>query len=186
MNDSTHRPWTYLGGVLMAALGVGLVVASQVLGDLALQVTMVALLAAGLVELVAGESLRRHGGAGMAHLVSGLLVAGFSTVLFASLVYDVEMLSAAPVALFLGLFCAVNAGFRALDLAADRPRAWVSEALDTAVSLVLAGVLFASWREATPGLVGLTGGIDVIAGGLSIAGSARALWKHPELGAYAR
>ncbi len=186
MPTSLHRPWTFLGGVLLAALGLALVLASQLLGELSVPATLLTLVVAAAVELAGGESLRRHGGAGMSHLVSAVLVGGLGFVLVGSLAYDPRMLTPAPVAMFLGLACAVNGTFRAVDLAADRPRAWASEALDAAVSLVLAVVLFAGWREATPGLVGLTGGLDVLAGGLALAGSARALWKHPELTAYAR
>jgi uncharacterized membrane protein HdeD (DUF308 family) len=186
MSESIHRPWPYLVGGVMAALGVGLVFASQLVVDLPLALTMVALLVGAVIEVVSGESLRRHGGAGMAHLFSGVLVVGFGAFLVAALAFESRAASAAPVALMFGLFCAVNGVFRALDLAIDRPRAVLSEVLDTAVTLALAVVLFMGWRGATPALLGLTGGIDLIAGGLSVAGSARAMWKHPELSAYAR
>jgi hypothetical protein len=183
---SIRRPWPYVVGSALALLGLALASSSQLLDSLPLGVTMAALVVSALIEAASGESLRRHGGAGMAHLFSGLLVGGFFGFLGIVLLFEPRALTAAPVALMFGLLCAANAVFRAMDLAIDRPRAMLSEALDVAATLALAVVLLLGWREATPSLLGLAGGLDLLVGGVALVGSARAMWRHPELAAYAR
>jgi hypothetical protein len=45
-------------------------------------------------------------------------------------------------------------------------------------------LLLSSWHTATPGMVGLVAGIELLSGGLSMAGSSAVVWRHPDESPY--
>lgn len=84
----------------------------------------------------------------------------------------------------LGLFCVTNGLFRMLEVAISRPMASSFEGFDAGFTLVLGAFVLEGWHTATPASVAAVAGLELLVGGISIVGSARARSRHPELPAY--
>lgn len=183
MNGSLRRtPWSLAGGAGIVVGGLALLVA-VLFGAPPLWLPAAALVLAAVVELSAGASLQRHRGAGIAHILGGGIGLAFALFIAASVVIDPRAAAASPIALVLGVYYLVNAIFRGLDLAIDRPQARLTEGVDAAVTLILAVVLLSRWQGATAALIAVAAGIDLVVRGLSLAGSARWI-GHPEVTPY--
>ena len=178
MSDPHRAPWTISAGVLTAVAGAALVVGSQ-LGDVPLAVSGGAFIGAAVLELVTGVSLRRFGAVWMPQVFAGVVGLAFGLCLLALLAFDGRALTAAPAALILGVFCVTNALFRGLDLLVEQPPALFSEVTDVVVTFALGAAMFAVWREATPAMLAVVVGTELVAGGACITASARAV-LHPE------
>jgi uncharacterized membrane protein HdeD (DUF308 family) len=116
----------------------------------------------------------------MAHLFGGVLAIFFAVFVLGMGMAIPEMSSRRPLALILGVFCFCNGLFRSIDLAVDRPEAALAEGVDAVLTLLLGIVLFARWRTATPALLSVLAGIELISGGIALSGSTEAWRRHPE------
>lgn len=185
MTSRVHfRPWSYFASAALIAMGLALVLDGRFGPAPRLEWAAAAVVAGGVIEVVAGLSFRRRGGAFLAPMFSGTLVTAFALYLLSQLWLDPRSITPAPVALLFGVFCLANAIFRGLDVAIDRPSAMLSEAIDVSATLMIGIALCAFWRAATPSFVAIAAGLELIAGGISLAGSARLLFRHPELQPY--
>lgn len=179
MSDPHHAHWTIPAGAVTAVTGAVLIVGSQ-LGAVPLTLSCGVFIAAALLELATGVSLRRDGGTWMPQVFAGAVALAFGLFLVAMLALDGRMLTAEPTALILGVFCLTNALFRGLDLLVEQPPALMSEVTDVVVTFVLGAAMLALWREATPAMLAVVVGTELVAGGACISASARAV-AHPEL-----
>jgi hypothetical protein len=180
-----YRPWLLAAGFATAAAGVIFLLLS-ILGHGAIAPTWSAgaVIGAAFIELAAGLALSYRGGAGMAHIFSGALAISLALYLIGNGIGNPGMISPAPIALVLGLFCFCNGLFRGIDIVVDRPQAALAEAVDCVFTLVLGMVLFAHWRSASPGFIAVVAGIEMLSGGIALVGSAQAWRRHPELPGY--
>lgn len=167
----------FVVGGAMAAAGMTLLVVSQA-GAATVGAVVTVLLLGGGAEFVAGELLRRRRGTGFAHLMSGVLVAGLAAMMITSRAFDPQALTAAPIALMVGLYCVISALLRMMEVVVDGTRTPVFDALDVVVTLLLGAVVLASWREASVAFVGLVAGLDVLLGGASVAKCALSPWPE--------
>jgi uncharacterized membrane protein HdeD (DUF308 family) len=149
-----------------------LVLASQAPDDPFFEWVAAALLVTSALELVAGVYLPSRGRNGSAHLFAGAAGLGFGGFVAALSVTTEHVFAPAAVTLVLGLFCVANGAVRAGDVLVSRSRAWPFEAINALVSLVVGAVALSSWHVATPVSVGLMAGVELLAAGVAMTGSA--------------
>jgi hypothetical protein len=180
-----HRPWLLVAGFATAATGVILILLAILgRGAVAPPWSASAVVAAAIIELVAGLALSYRGGAGMAHIFSGALAISLALYLILNGLGNPGEVSAAPIALVLGMYCFCNGLFRGIDIVVDRPQAAFAESIDCVFTLVLGMVLFAHWRSASPGFIAVVAGIELLSGAIALLGSSQAWRRHPELPGY--
>lgn len=179
MSDPHHARWTMPAGAVTAVVGAALIIGSQ-LGNVPLALSSALFLAAAALDLATGLSLRSEGGTWMPEVFSGAVGLAFAGSLAAILAFDGRALTAAPIALIFGVFCLTNAAFRGLDLLVEQPPALMSEVTDVVVTFVLGAAMMVLWREATPAMLAVVVGTELVAGGACISACARAA-AHPEL-----
>jgi len=174
-----------IAGIATAVAGISLIiVAAFGQGVLTARMAAGAVVAAAIVELVAGVRMERQGAPGMAHVFAGALALFLALYVVATAIILPGSAAAPPIALALGLFCFCNAIFRAIDLFVDKPAGLLFEAIDVAFTFVIGAVLFAHWRSASGSFIGVAAGIELVSGGLALLGSAWAHREHPEEPAY--
>ncbi len=180
-----HRPWMLVAGIAIAAAGAGLGLTALQSPELPLlQWSAAVVVGASLLELAAGLSLSGLGGAGISHTVGGGLALGLGTFLLGVWLDYPQAFAPGPAALMLGLFCVTNGVFRMLEVAISRPMASTFEGFDAGFTLVLGAFVLAGWHTATPAFVAAVAGLELLVGGISMVGSSRTWWRHPELPAY--
>jgi hypothetical protein len=179
-------PWVFAAGAAMAGAGAGLTVASaQSSPAPLLAVSATVVLVAALLELSAGISLHRHGGAGMSHTIGGATALVLSLFLFAVWrVMTPHAFAPAPAALVLGLYCVCNGIFRTLDVAISRPLASTFEGFDGGFTLMLGLWVLQSWQHANLASVAAVAGLEILVGGFAMAASSISHLRQPEQPAY--
>ncbi len=184
MDSIHHRPWSAFAGVMCVAMGTTLLSPLSAGAVVPLTASVGALVVGAILELASGFELDREGGAWMAQVVSGGVILFFGTFLLGLPPLVDSVFSPAPLALMLGLACAVNALFRLGDLWGDHPRAALTEAIDVAVTFTVAAILFIWWRHATLWLIARAAGAELCAGGVAILGASLAAYRRPQLVPY--
>jgi uncharacterized membrane protein HdeD (DUF308 family) len=168
-------PWPLIAGLLTLFLGLLLLIAAP---TVPVTIAGAAVVIGALLELAVGLAFTGNRGAGMAHVFSGAVALGFALYLAGTALFFSDAVGPSAMAMLLGLVCLCNAIFRALDLAIDRPRAALSEVVDMLFTFVLGVALLTLWRSATPTLVATAAGLELVAGGVAMAGSALQRWLH--------
>lgn len=183
----SSAPSLHLGFPLVASLafiGVGAVAFGvALLGGAAppMRLLSLMLVAVAAIELAAGLHLQRAGEDAMQFILGGALTLSLALV---GLMY---MSAAEGMALMVGLYLLVNALFRGMDVAIDRPRPWGFEAAYALVGFALAVFILSRWRtmDATGVLMALAA--ELVLRGVSLEGSAWAARRaHPWVQAQAQ
>lgn len=177
----SYRPLPLVAGLATAAAGAVVIAMS---GHMQVWVPGLLVGLAALVELGAAALLTRHGGPGMAHIFAGVTALGLCGFVAATTLFDMNVLGAPPIASMLGIFCFVNALFRLMDIVVDRPEGMLAESIDAAATLVIGVTLLLTWRTATPVVVSVAAGIEMLVGGAALFGSTAAWARHPDVPAY--
>lgn len=183
-NHLERRPWTYFAGLAIAASAAALLAMAVLSFGPPLLLSSLMVAGAALTELLAGLSLLRRGGAGIAHTLAGAIGLGLSAQIFIVGALFPEGFAPGAVALQLGVFCVCDALFRGVDAIIDRPMAVRSQALDAVVTLTLGVIALSNWQMATAWFVGIVVGVKLLVAGLTMAGTAGAWRRHPEGPAY--
>ena len=173
--------WPIWAGVLMAAAGVVLLVMTTLsVAGPPLLGSALAFVAGAMLEFGGGQSLLRHGGAGISHLIVGgvaaLLCAGELAVW---LVYP-TVFSAPVVTMLLGVFFASTSIACACDLFIDRPQALLVQAMAVGVTFGLGALALWSWQEAASTTVATLVGLDLLSSGIALGAAAATLRRHPD------
>jgi len=157
-------PW-FLGlGVLLIVAGA-IAVGSPYVSALTTYVLMIVfgclLLAGGVVEIVNAFVVRTWRGFFL-HLL-----AGFLHLVVGGLMIDRPERAAEVVTLMLAVAFLVGGAFRLVGAVAVRFSGWVWVALNGAITLALGVAILRNWPEASPWVIGLFVGIDLIFDGWS-------------------
>ncbi len=169
-----------VAGVLVLLAGGALVVlSSQAPSNAFLSWAVAAMVATSLLELITGLRLPTRGRVGSMHLFAGAAGLGFSLFGAGLAMTTTQVFAPAPVALLFGLFCVANGLVRSGDVLVSHTAAWPFEALNALISLVLGVVVLSSWAGANAVFVGLVAGVEVLAAGLAMTGSAGTWTSRP-------
>lgn len=162
-----HLGFPLFASVGFLALGAAAVITAVAVGAAPpMQWVGAVLLAVALVELASGLYLQQADGDSMQFLLGGALTL---TLALIPLVY---LRDPAGMALMVAVYLLVSGLFRALDVVIDHPRPWPFEAAYAAVALALAVFALNGWRTMNATGVMTLLGIELLARGVALEGSA--------------
>ncbi|MDB5306764.1 MAG: acid-resistance rane protein [Gemmataceae bacterium] len=156
--EAVRRTWGWL-----MALGIMQIVAGTIAVLMSVAATLATMIVLGILALIgAGAEIAsvfwsRRWEEGLVHLVIGMLYGAFGILVLAH-----PGLAAVTLTLILAVMLIAGGLFRVVLAAASRFHGWGWVVLGGVVSVLLGGLIWANWPEASLWVIGLFVGIDLI------------------------